>query len=367
MKKSGIQKTDILFISISLVFLSIVIAYLIFFKPISMSDQWKEVKVPKGATYAQGISILLEEGIIKNKFIFLVLGRLTYLEKQLRAGYYNLNTSMSPLEIFNRLRKGMIVQYTVVIPEGNTLADIKEKFINTRLMDEESWQLVRDREFLSSLDIDAPSLEGYLFPDTYNFAKGADPGDILKIMVQRLRTNFNQSLKRRAEELGMTEKEVLTLASIIEHEAIFDRERPLISAVYHNRLRKNMRLQADPTVVYGIKRMQEGITRRDLKRVTPYNTYVINGLPPGPISSPGSKSIRAALYPADVDYLYFVSKNNGTHYFSRTGDEHLEAVILYQRRKKEVKNVPELAPAGHTQEENITRENEIETKEEKSN
>ena len=132
----------------------------------------------------------------------------------------------------------------------------------------------------------------------------------------------------------MSEREVLTLASIIEKEALFNRERPLISAVYHNRLKKKMRLQADPTVVYGIKRMQDGITRADLKRVTPYNTYVIYGLPPGPIASPGIKSIKAALYPADVEYMYFVSKNDGTHYFSKTGTEHLKAVMLYQRRNR---------------------------------
>ncbi|MBI4710811.1 MAG: endolytic transglycosylase MltG, partial [Nitrospirae bacterium] len=134
-----------------------------------------------------------------------------------------------------------------------------------------------------------------------------------------------------AEKIGMSENEVLTLASIIEKEARVDEERDMISAVYHNRLKKNMRLQADPTSIYGVEKMGEEITRRDLKRRTPYNTYVIKGLPPGPIAAPGIKSIRAALYPADVKYLYFVSKNDGTHHFSVTDEEHLEAVAAYRK------------------------------------
>ncbi|HDZ62280.1 MAG TPA: endolytic transglycosylase MltG [Nitrospirae bacterium] len=330
MKKRFAGSTEIKFILLSFVLLSGLLVYLNM-SPISFNDFWKEVKIPEGSTYRQGINILEEEGIIKNSLVFLILGKITSIDTKLRAGYYNLNTSMTPWEVFNRLRKGMIVQYRITIPEGSTLNDIKLKLMYAELINYESWQLIRDKDFLASMDIDAPSIEGYLFPDTYNFAKGADPKAIFRIMVHRLRDSFNDELRARAEELGMSEREVLTLASIIENEALFNKERPLISAVYHNRLKKNMRLQADPTVVYGIKRMQDGIKRSDLKRKTPYNTYRIKGLPPGPISSPGIKSIEAALYPADVDFIYFVSKNDGTHYFSKTGEEHLKAVMLYQR------------------------------------
>lgn len=331
MKKRFVGLAETTFIIFSFVTLLGLISYVNFLMPLSSEDKWKEILIPEGYTYSQGINILKEEGMIKNEFVFLVLSKITATDRKLLAGYYNLNTSMTPLEVFNRLRKGMIVQFVIPIPEGSTLEDIKLKLQKKDLIDEESWQLVEDEEFLASLNIDAPSLEGYLYPDTYNFAKGADPRDIFRMMVQRLGEEFDESLRKRAEELGMSAKEILTLASIIEKEAIFNRERPLISAVYHNRLKKNMRLQADPTVVYGIKRMQDGISKKDLKRKTPYNTYVINGLPPGPIASPGIKSIKAALYPADVDYLYFVSKNNGAHYFSKTGEEHLKAVMLYQR------------------------------------
>lgn len=319
---------------ISLTFLACLVFSLNLLMPVSFEDRWTEVRIPEGVTYTQGINILRKEGIIKNKYIFLLLGRITMTDRKLRAGYYNLNVSMSPWSVFNRLRKGMIVQYTITVPNGSILANIRLKFKNTGLIDDDSWQLVYDRDFLDSLDIDAPSLEGYIYPDTYNFAKGTEPKNIFRIIVHRLREKFNQFLKDRAEELGMSEKEVLTLASIIENEALFNREKPIISAVYHNRLKKKMRLQADPTVTYGTKRRGKRIRWRDLRKATPYNTYVINGLPPGPISSPGIKSIKAALQPADVDYMYFVSKNDGTHHFSRTGEEHEKAVTLYQRRSR---------------------------------
>lgn len=319
---------------ISLTFLACLVFSLNLLMPVSFEDRWTEVRIPEGVTYTQGINILRKEGIIKNKYIFLLLGRITMTDRKLRAGYYNLNVSMSPWSVFNRLRKGMIVQYTITVPNGSILANIRLKFKNTGLIDDDSWQLVFDRDFLDSLDIDAPSLEGYIYPDTYNFAKGTEPKNIFRIIVHRLREKFNQFLKDRAEELGMSEKEVLTLASIIENEALFNREKPIISAVYHNRLKKKMRLQADPTVTYGTKRRGKRIRWRDLRKATPYNTYVINGLPPGPISSPGIKSIKAALQPADVDYMYFVSKNDGTHHFSRTGEEHEKAVTLYQRRSR---------------------------------
>ncbi|MBI5050396.1 MAG: endolytic transglycosylase MltG [Nitrospirae bacterium] len=283
----------------------------------------------------QGVNILKNEGIVKNEFLLLVLGKITMTERKLRAGYYNLNSTMSLWDVFNNLRKGMVIQYAITIPEGSTLEDIKLKLENKRLMDDESWKLVKDKNFLESLGINSPSLEGYLYPDTYNFAKGTDPENIFKMMVEKLRENFSAPLMQKAEKTDMTENEVLTLASIIEREAGVDEERPLISAVYHNRLRKKMPLQADPTAIYGMKKSGREITRSDLKRRTPYNTYVINGLPPGPIASPGIKSIKAAIDPADVNYIYFVSKNDGTHHFSSTPEEHLEAVILYQKNKED--------------------------------
>ncbi|MBI4826467.1 MAG: endolytic transglycosylase MltG [Nitrospirae bacterium] len=339
MMKRFFKSAELAFALLNLAILAAVIAYVNISTPVSSYDKWQQVEIPEGSSYIQSLNILQKEGIIKNKGILLFLGRLTAIDRRLRAGYYNFNTSMSPLDIFRKLREGEIIEHTITIPEGSDLNDIKAAFANTGLFNDESWKLVYDSVFINSIGIKAPSLEGYLFPDTYNFSKSAKPKDILKIMHDRLKEKYDDKLRSRAAEAGMSENEVLTLASIIEREARLDSERAVISAVYHNRLKKEMKLQADPTVNYGTERAGCVTKIVDLKNVTPYNTYVIKGLPPGPIASPGIKSIKAALFPADVDYLFFVSKNDGTHYFSKTGEEHVEAVALY--RKAAVKTIDE--------------------------
>ncbi|MEW6602252.1 MAG: endolytic transglycosylase MltG [Nitrospirota bacterium] len=322
---------EIIAILVSIVFFAAVYVVIYLIMPVSGENRWKEVEIPQGSSYSKGIDTLAGKGFVKNKLIFLAMGRLTGTDRTMKGGFYNLNTAMTPLEIFDRLRKGMIVEYTVTIPEGSTLDDIKNKLKEIGLINDSSWQIVKDSSFIDSLDIKAPSLEGYIFPDSYNFAKGTDPKYIFSIMIQRLREKYNEPLLKRTYELGMTVNEVLTLASIIEKEAVYDSERPIISAVYHNRLKRNMKLQADPTVLYGVRYRWGRVMYSDLLRVTPYNTYVIKGLPPGPIASPGLKSIRAALYPAKTGYLFFVSMNNGRHHFSYSGQEHVKAVALYRR------------------------------------
>jgi UPF0755 protein len=330
MKKIRITILEIISVLASIAILASLVATVSLLAPVSSEVEWKEVEIPVGASYTAGINLLKDNGIIDNSLPFLFLGKVSGSDRQLKPGFYQLSRSMSPLQIFNSLIEGKIIQYSVTIPEGVTLEVIKNKLEDKGLINDEFWHLAYDRDFLASLDIDAPSLEGYIYPDTYSFSKGTAVRVIFRIMVQRMREVLNEQLLARAAELGMTENQLLTLASIIEKEAVYNSERPVISAVYHNRLKKNMKLQADPTVRYGVKKKWKRIRYRDLKRVTPFNTYVIKGLPPGPIASPGIKSIKAALYPADVDYLFFVSKNNGTHYFSRTGEEHIRAVALYQ-------------------------------------
>lgn len=304
--------------------------------PFPIGDKTIEIEIPKGATFRQAVEILSKDGLMRNKTLFLVIGRMSGMERKIRAGYYSIRGSMSPLSLLRKMRGGQIIEYEIVIAEGDSLWEIGEKLAEKGIIKKEDFiKLSVNKDFLYFHDIKAPSFEGYLYPDTYKIPKGTDPKEAIRVMINRMREKYSDELRDRALELGLSEKEVLTLASIIEEEAKVDKERPLISAVYHNRLRKRIPLQADPTSIYGIDGFRRDITGRDLKRKTPYNTYIIKGLPPGPISSPGIKSIIAALYPADVPYIFFVSNNDGSHRFSVTPREHQIAVEMYRKKKNE--------------------------------
>jgi len=302
--------------------------------PAGIGNKNFEIEVPKGATFKQAVEILYDQKLIKDKSVFLFIGRLTGADRKIRAGYYSITGSQSPFDIFKMLKKGQIIEYEITIVEGDALGEIAEKLSEKGIIDKEDFmQLSSDKDFLSLYNIEAPSFEGYLFPDTYKIPKGMDPEDAIGMIINRMREKYSGALRARADEFGLSEREVLTLSSIIEKEARTDEERYLISAVYHNRLRKGMRLQADPTAIYGIKSSREIITAKDIRTKTRYNTYFIKGLPPGPIASPGIKSIIAALYPADVPYLYFVSNDDGTHQFSITAEQHLAAVRSYREKR----------------------------------
>lgn len=303
--------------------------------PLPVGNKNVEVEIPKGTSFRQVTEIFSHEHLISDKNLFLFIGRISRIDRKIRAGFYSINRSMNLLDLLKVLRKGQIIEYEVTIIEGDSLREVATKLSEEGIMQEEDfWQLASDKSFLASYIIDAPSLEGYLYPDTYKIPKGMDAKEALGMMINKLREQYTEKLRKRAGEIGMSERDVLTLASIIEKEAATDEERPLISAVYHNRLRKKIPLQADPTAIYGIKSSKEKITSEDLKRKTAYNTYVIKGLPPGPISSTGIKSIIAALYPADVTYIYFVSNNDGTHHFSVTASEHAAAVRAYREKRE---------------------------------
>lgn len=308
------------------------------FVPSNIGNINIEVHIPEGSTYGQAIEILSKKRLLRDKNLFLLIGKITFVDKRIKAGYYSFWGNMSPYEIFKKLVEGRIIESNITIIEGDSLSEIAEKLEKNNIMTVETFEsLSKNKNFLKSLNIDAPSLEGYLFPETYRIPKGSKPEAVLTLMVNTLRKNFDESMISRMRELNMSENQILTLASIIEKEAVVDEERPIIAAVYHNRLKRGMPLQADPTAIYGIKSYKSKITRRDLQNKTPYNTYVIKGLPPGPICSAGLNSIRAALFPADVPYLYFVSKRDGTHYFSKTFDEHIRAIkrIAEQRETAE--------------------------------
>ena len=302
--------------------------------PLPTGNKSIEVEIPEGTTFKQVLDIFSHEGLIRDKNILLFLGRISGVDRRIRAGYYSIKGPVSPFDVFEMLREGRIIEYEITILEGDSLLEIGEKLLQKGIISREDFkELSSDKDFLCKHDIDAPTFEGYLFPDTYKIPKGMDAKEVIGMMINRMRKKFTPDLCERASEIGLSEREVLTLASIIEKESITDQERFLISAVFHNRLKKGIPLQADPTAIYGIKSSKEGVTATDLQRKTKYNTYFIKGLPPGPIASPGIKSIKAALYPADVPYLYFVSNNDGTHQFSVTEEEHMAAVKSYREKK----------------------------------
>jgi UPF0755 protein len=203
-----------------------------------------------------------------------------------------------------------------------------------KLIDEvEFINLSADENFIDSLDIKGDSIEGYLFPETYLFDRSMSTRQIMKIMVGQFWKKVTPEMRKRANDLGFNMQQFITLASIIGKESGNSEEKPLISAVFHNRLRKKMKLQSDPTAVYDLENFDGRVKRQHLKRNSPYNTYVISGLPPGPITNPGIDSLNAALYPAKVNYLYFVSKHDGTHYFSATLDMHNRAINHYRQNR----------------------------------
>ncbi len=302
--------------------------------PLPTGNKSMEVQIPEGTTFRQALDIFSREGLLRDKNILLFLGRISGIDRRIRAGYYSVSGSVRPLDIYKMLKEGRIIEHEITVLEGDTLLEIGEKFSELEIISQDDFKHLSSNEDLLYLyDIDAPSIEGYLFPDTYKFPKGMNPEDVIGMMVNRMREKFAPALCERASEMNLSEREVLTLASIIEKESVTDDERFLISAVFHNRLKKGIPLQADPTAIYGIKSSKEKITASDLRKKTKYNTYVIKGLPPGPIASPSIKSIEAALYPSDVPYFYFVSNNDGTHHFSVTSEEHAAAVKSYREKK----------------------------------
>ncbi|MCL0042332.1 endolytic transglycosylase MltG [Thermodesulfovibrionales bacterium] len=325
-------KNSIKLIAVSIFFLFLAYAGTQLLMPLNIGSTQVKVKIPEGATLRLALDILAENNLVRDKNLFVAIGVVTGMDRRIRAGYYAFWGNMSPLQVFDKLRKGNIIEHEVTIVEGACLWDIGERLEDSGIMSLDDFKaLARDADFLSSLNIDAPSLEGFLFPETYRFPKGTEPRDVLELMVNTMRERFTGDLRNRAEEIGWSEREVLTLASIIEKEAAVAREKPLISGVFHNRLQKGMRLQADPTAIYGVRRFRYGVTRADWRRVTPFNTYIIHGLPPGPIASPGINSIIAAVYPADVPYIFFVSNRDGTHHFSTTYAEHNMAIMRSRR------------------------------------
>ncbi|MEJ2077541.1 MAG: endolytic transglycosylase MltG [Acidobacteriota bacterium] len=295
----------------------------------------KRIVVIQRGSSVQEIGDSLEKaGIIKSAFLFRASVR-NLGEPILQAGEYEFSSPLSIAEVVQRLRVGDVHKIRVTIPEGSDLVKVAVLLCDSGLCSISGFfDAVRDTTLIAHLDPEARDLEGYLMPDTYVLTHGIPDHKIVETMVDNTLEFWTPDRLARAHELGFSVRQVVTLASLIEKETGNARERPLISAVFHNRLRLGMNLMCDPTVIYGVRLVKEYdgvINQSDLALDSPYNTYRYPGLPPGPITNPGRASLEAALHPARSDYLYFVSRNDGTHVFSTNYRSHENAVRRYQR------------------------------------
>jgi UPF0755 protein len=298
------------------------------------SDSELFVEIPPGSGSGDIARALVDAGIVRDRWAFRGALWWTGDAKRLKAGEYRFDRPMSAVDVVRKLARGDVYGRRVTFPEGLTITEMAKIY--------ESQQLGKSSDFIAAagnasliadLDPAAKDLEGYLFPETYTLPRGIPAARMIATMVGRFKSVFTAEMRQRAAERGMTVRQIVTLASLVEKETARADERPLVAAVYRNRLTIGMGMQADPTVVYALQkagRYDGNIRKQDLAFDSPYNTYKYPGLPPGPIASPGKASLEAALAPADVKYVYFVSRNDGTHVFAATLDEHNRNVQKFQ-------------------------------------
>ena len=297
-----------------------------------------KVTIPKGASLKEVSTTLQDYNIIRNERSFLLAVKTLGYEKDMPAGRFKLVKASTNFDIIDQLVNGIQVNKRVTILEGWTIDVIAKELHDKIGIDQDEFKSACTNELLLwKWGISEKTVEGYLFPNTYLFSEEEDIQDIIGRMINEYKQKITLEFRDRMQELGMDEKEIITLASIIEGEAIYDKERAIISGVYHNRLNIGMRLQADPTIQYIIDDSPRRLLNKDLKIKSPYNTYLNKGLPPGPINNPGIESIKAALYPAETDYIYFVARGDGYHTFSRTKEEHNIAKRKFQKIRRQLK------------------------------
>lgn len=292
--------------------------FFVFLQTRSGQTEPQTLVVEKGMPLSAVVEALREKRVVSQPFFFKAYVLLKQSASKIRAGEYTFPPNLKPDEVLNLLLKGDFATRRITIPEGWSVKEIA-KFLASQ-------GLVQEGRFLEK----AGGLEGYLYPDTYEIYKPKDEDEVLAKLTRRFEEVWSRDFAAQAAARGMSRQEVVTLASIVEKETGKDDERPLIASVFLNRLRLGMPLATDPVVIYGIPNFDGNLTRRHLETPGPYNTYLNAGLPPTPISNPGADAIRAVLNPAPSDYLYFVSRNDGSHQFSRTEAEHLAAVRKYQ-------------------------------------
>ena len=298
-----------------------------------------KISISKGSTLVDVSNQLYDQKIISNKKTFVLAVKALGYEKDIPAGKFYIEDASTNYCLIKKIVNSVGLSKKMTILEGWSVVDIASSIQSNFNIKKDSFiKASKNKKLLKKWDIKSNSFEGYLFPDTYLLAEDVDAEGVIDKMVSEYNKNITPSMRKRMIELGLSEGEILTLASIIEGEAIYDSERPRISGVYHNRLKKRMRLQADPTIQYIIEDSPRRLLNKDLKIKSPYNTYLNYGLPPGPINNPGIESIKAALYPEKIDFLFFVARGDGYHTFTKTEKEHNLAKKEFQkiRRKNRI-------------------------------
>lgn len=294
--------------------------------------------IPSGAGLGRIQQLLVAKKIIHDDIRFPFLALSMGVTRQLKAGEYHFKGGLTPEQVLNKLAVGEIVYHAVTIPEGVNIFQVCDILAKQSWLEQKSFlRLVGDPAFVAQCDLPGNTLEGYLFPDTYHFSRSQSAEEIIVMMVERFRTVYGElidSLNPDEPTSGLSRHQQVILASIVEKETGLAEERGRIAAVFLNRLRRNMRLQADPTVIYGLEKFNGNLTRKDLQTLSPYNTYMNKGLPVGPICNPGRDALAAVLQPEQEDFFYFVSRNDGSHYFSKTLTEHNRAVYRLQKKRK---------------------------------
>jgi len=306
--------------------------------PVDVASPTEEVvQITHGMTATKIGSLLAEKGLIRSVFLFRLASTLGKSNRSLKAGEYVLSKNMGTFQILNKIAAGEVALFPFTIPEGVTLSRIAGYWEERKFGAADDFtEASRDPIFQKKYDIDSDSLEGYLFPDTYMFPHGISERDAIDEMLRQFDKNMSHLMTAKAgldsnTDLNLSRHQVISLASIIEKEAMLAEERPIISAVFHNRLRRGRKLESCVTVLYSLGYPSRKLTNEDLRNTdSPYNTYIHKGLPPGPICNPGRGSIAAALDPSEDGYLYFVSKNDGTHYFTESYNDFLKAKRRYR-------------------------------------
>jgi UPF0755 protein len=293
------------------------------------------IDVEPGEPFRATAVKLESAGLVPSALALTLWARFARVDRQIQHGAYQFVEASAPIALVEKMRSGEAMMIHITLPEGATARDLAAALEQSGLGGAAKFlSLVHDAQFARSLGISATALEGYLFPDTYFFSPLDSPQKILGSFVARFQRVFTPEMAAEAQQSGFTIHQIVTLASVIEKETAREDERPLVSAVFRNRLRIGMPLQADPTVIYGIDHFNGNLTRKDLETRSPYNTYTEMGLPPGPIGNPGRSALQAALHPAQVSFLYFVARDDGSHEFNVDLAAHNRAVNRYQRSRQ---------------------------------